>query len=56
MKLNIIATFNKIHVYKGDEKYTAFRTRGVNTLCKLEYYTCTRCIIRCNTRCKCKPI
>ena len=26
MKLDIIATFNKIHVYKGDEKYTAFYT------------------------------
>ena len=23
-KLDIIATFNKICVYKGDEKYTAF--------------------------------
>jgi hypothetical protein len=23
-KLNIIAAFNKIRVYKGDEKYTAF--------------------------------
>ena len=23
-KLNIITTFNKIRVYKGDEKYTAF--------------------------------
>ena len=24
IKFNIIATFNKIRVYKGDEKYTAF--------------------------------
>ena len=24
MKLDIIATFNKIHICKGDEKYTAF--------------------------------
>ena len=27
MKLNIITTFNKIRVYKGDEKYTAFYTQ-----------------------------
>jgi hypothetical protein len=27
IKLNIIATFNKIHVYKGDKKYTAFCTQ-----------------------------
>ena len=26
IKLNIITTFNKIHVRKGDEKYTAFYT------------------------------
>jgi hypothetical protein len=26
-KLNIIAAFNKIHVYKGDKKYTAFCTQ-----------------------------
>ena len=25
IKLNIIAAFNKIRVYKGDKKYTAFR-------------------------------
>ena len=24
IKLNIITTFNKIHIRKGDEKYTAF--------------------------------
>jgi hypothetical protein len=27
IKLNIIATFNKIRVYKGDKKYTAFYTQ-----------------------------
>jgi hypothetical protein len=27
MKFNIIATFNKIRVYKGDKKYTAFYTQ-----------------------------
>ena len=26
IKLNIITTFNKIRVYKGDKKYTAFYT------------------------------
>jgi hypothetical protein len=26
MKLDIIAAFNKIRIYKGDEKYTAFCT------------------------------
>ena len=26
MKLDIIATFNKIRVYKGDKKYIAFYT------------------------------
>jgi hypothetical protein len=26
IKLNIITTFNKIHIYEGDEKYTAFYT------------------------------
>jgi hypothetical protein len=26
IKFNIITTFNKIRVYKGDEKYTAFYT------------------------------
>jgi hypothetical protein len=26
IKLNIIAAFNKIRVYKGDKKYTAFYT------------------------------
>jgi hypothetical protein len=27
IKLNIITTFNKIRVYKGDKKYTAFYTQ-----------------------------
>ena len=27
IKLNIIATFNKIHIHKGDKKYTAFYTQ-----------------------------
>jgi hypothetical protein len=26
-KLNIIAAFNKIRIYKGDKKYTAFYTQ-----------------------------
>jgi hypothetical protein len=27
IKLDIITAFNKIHIYKGDEKYTAFYTQ-----------------------------